>query len=102
MSGLNLRRCGVRRVDHFHITTGAPGPAEGPNRIEIPTHSPISGVLRPDERSAQAKSVLRRHAACGYVERMVSKQCVRTHRHSLKAGLAGISHTFTLAPQLCV
>ena len=100
VGGLNTGRRWVRRVNHLHITTGAPRPAECTHRIEIPTHSPISGVLRPNECSAQAKSVLWWHATRGYVEWMISKQCVRTHGHSLKAGLAGISHTLALAPQL--
>src|SRR5947207_11825884 len=99
MSGLNSRRRGVRRVYHLHVTTGAPRPAESTHRVEVPTHPPVSGVLRPDERSTQAKSVLRRHATRGYVQRMISKQCVRTPRHRLKASVAGVSRTLAFAPQ---
>src|SRR2546422_6419612 len=100
MSGANLRLRRVWRVNHLHVPARAPRTAERAHRIEIPTHPPVSSVLGPNERSAQSKSVLWRHTAGGYVQRMVRKQCVRAPRHRLKASVAGISRTLALAPQL--
>src|SRR5438094_1313989 len=102
MSGANLRLRRVWRVNHLHVPARAPRTAERAHRIEIPTHPPVSSVLGPNERSAQSKSVLWRHTAGGYVQRMVRKQCVRAPRHRLKASVAGISRTLALAPQLSV
>src|SRR6266571_2871923 len=71
MSRTNLRFCRMRRVNHLHVTASAPRTTEGADGIEVPTHAPVSCVLGQNESSAQPKSVLWRHTAGGYVQRMV-------------------------------
>src|SRR4029077_19651071 len=100
---LNWRFGAMGGVDQLHVSTRAPRPAEGAGGVEVPAHPPIPGVLRPYECAAQAESVLRRHAARRYVERMVGEERVRARGYRFKAeGAARVGNTLALAAQFRV
>src|SRR5205823_11796352 len=62
---------------------------------------PVLRVLESDERSSQAKPVLRRHAAGSNVQRMVGKQFVSATGNQLQAETAtGFANVFSLTAKV--
>src|SRR5438093_250778 len=98
VSGLNFHR--MRRVHHLHVSTGTPCTTELAHSVNIPTHAPILSVLRPHECSAEAESVLRRHAARCDVYRMVGKQGVPATGYGLEVKRpAGVGDALAFSSQ---
>src|SRR6266496_1268724 len=89
------------RMDQLHITARSPRSAGSAHRVHVPTHPPVRCVLECDKRATHSKPVLRRHAACRNVQRVVSKQRVRTTRRELQPkSVTCLSDVFPLASKV--
>src|SRR5437016_5172749 len=84
-----------------HVSASSPCSTRRANCVRIPSHPPIGRVFVRHKCPAETEAVLRRHAACSDVQRMISKQRIGTAGQELQTKtVTCLANVFSLAAKI--